>query len=448
MAAAGSSRKAGPAGLAARRIAVDIVDDALGRRQTLDAALDPEHGHPGLVALSGRDRGFVKVLATETIRRRGEIRAAIDRYLDKPLPKSAGHTPTILAVGACQILFLDVAPHAAVDTAVQLASGDRGARHFRALVNAVLRRIASNREELRACPDGVVRNTPDWLSERWIATYGEMTATAIMAAHLAEAPLDLTVKSDPGAWADRLGGAMLPTGSVRLAKSGDIAAIDGFGEGEWWVQDAAAALPVKLLGDVRGLKVADLCAAPGGKTAQLCAAGATVTAVDRSARRMGRLRSNLARLRLAAETVVADATAWRPGTAFDAVLLDAPCSATGTLRRHPDIAWIRRETEIDRLADLQRRLLDNAAAMVRPGGMLIYVTCSLEPEECEAQVETLIAAGAPVRRAPVLASEIGGLSQCVSERGDLRTLPCHQPAAGAEAGGMDGFYAARLIRAG
>jgi 16S rRNA (cytosine967-C5)-methyltransferase len=440
-----------PAGLAARRIAVDVVDAALARRQTLDAALDLEHGQPDLTGLEARDRAFVKVLATETIRRHGQLEAALDGFLDKPLPKSAGKTSTILEVGACQILFLGVPVHAAVDTAVSLSAADRSARHFRGLVNAVLRRVADNREALVDIPDPGRANTPEWLAARWSAAYGEETAVAIMAAHLVEPPLDLTVKSDPEGWAETLGGVLLPTGTVRLSKGGDITALAGFDDGAWWVQDAAAALPARLLGDVDGLKVADICAAPGGKTAQLAAAGAIVTAVDRSGPRMARLDSNLVRLDLSAETVIADAAAWEPDTVFDAVFLDAPCSATGTLRRHPDIAWIRREAEIARLADLQGRLLRRAIGLVRPGGTIVYATCSLEPEECEQQIDALIGGGAPVCRVATKPEEIGGLSHCISASGDLRTLPCHAVLAGAQAeigGGMDGFYAARLVRQG
>lgn len=438
-------KPADPAGLAARRIAVDIVDDALNRRQTLDAALDIEHGHEALAALAPRDRAFVKVLATETIRRHGQLTAALADFLDKPLPKSAGKTGTILEVGACQILFLDVAAHAAVDTAVTLAGKDRAGKHFRGLVNAVLRKVVANRAAILAAPVPGRINTPDWLAERWIAAYGAETAEAIMAAHLAEPPLDLTVKSDPDGWARKLGGVALPTGTVRIAKASDIVALPGFAEGEWWVQDAAAALPAKLLGDVAGNKVADLCAAPGGKTAQLAAAGARVTALDRSAPRLARLDANMARLGLAVDTAVADAAAWAPGETFDAILLDAPCSATGTLRRHPDIAWIRREAEIGRLAGLQQRLLLKAIDLVKPGGTIVYATCSLEPEECEAQVAQLIDSGAPVARQPIETAEIGGLEGCITADGDLRTLPCTCPC-GSENGGMDGFFAARLAR--
>jgi 16S rRNA (cytosine967-C5)-methyltransferase len=280
---------------------------------------------------------------------------------------------------------------------------------------------------------------------RWSAHYGAESARATAAALVHPPSLDVTVKGEAEEWAARLRGRVLPTGSVRTVAHGPVSRLPGFTEGAWWVQDAAAALPARLLGDVKGLKVADLCAAPGGKTAQLALAGARVTAVDRSGPRLARLKENLARLGLAAETVTADATAWEGGP-FDAVLLDAPCSATGTIRRHPDVAWLKREADIATLADLQRRLLDRAVALTRSGGLVIYCTCSLEPEEGEAQIATLMARDPSVRRRPVVAADVGGLSEIVSAAGDLRTLPQHLPDEDPRMGGLDGFFAARLER--
>jgi 16S rRNA (cytosine967-C5)-methyltransferase len=238
---------------------------------------------------------------------------------------------------------------------------------------------------------------------------------------------------------------VLPTGTVRAIAHGSITQLPGFAEGAWWVQDAAAALPARLLGDIRDKTVADLCAAPGGKTAQLAQAGARVVAVDRTDARLARLRQNLARLKLTAETVVADATQWQAGP-FDAVLLDAPCSSTGTIRRHPDIPWLKREDDIATLTTLQRSLLARAVELVKPGGLLVYCTCSLEPEECEAIVENLLARDSRLRRRAVAAAEVGGCSELLTANGDLRTLPCHLPDATPQLGGMDGFYAARLER--
>ncbi|MGH6927134.1 MAG: RsmB/NOP family class I SAM-dependent RNA methyltransferase, partial [Dongiaceae bacterium] len=267
-------------------------------------------------------------------------------------------------------------------------------------------------------------------------------AEAIAAAHLREPPLDLTVKSDPTAWRDRLGATLLPTGSLRRPADGRIDALPGFLEGAWWVQDAAAALPVRMLGDVAGKRVIDLCAAPGGKTAQLAAAGADVVAVDRSEPRLQRLRDNLDRLDLRADTVAADATEWIPEQPADAVLIDAPCSATGTIRRHPDVPWLKRPGDIPKLTLLQDRLLRAATAMVKPGGLIVYCTCSLQPEEGGNRIDDALRDGIPAERAPIDASVVAGQSQFITAAGDLRTLPYHL----GEIGGIDGFYAARLRR--
>ena len=232
---------------------------------------------------------------------------------------------------------------------------------------------------------------------------------------------------------------------MRTIAHGTVTALPGFAEGAWWVQDAAAALPARLFGDVDGLRVADLCAAPGGKTAQLAAAGARVTAVDRAPARLERLRENLTRLSLTAELVCADVDEWQ-AEPFDAVLLDAPCSSTGTIRRHPDVPWLKQPADIAKLAALQRRLLERAVALTKPGGTLVYCTCSLEPEEGEDIVAGLLAREPGVRRAPIAASEVFGLGEFVTEDGDLRTLPCHFPDPDSRLAGVDGFYAARLIR--
>src|SRR5262249_41961828 len=263
-----------------------------------------------------------------------------------------------------------------------------------------------------------------------------------------EPSLDLTVKSDASQWATRLHGEVLPTGTVRTLLHGSVTMLPGFAEGQWWVQDAAAALPARLFGDISGKAIGDLCAAPGGKTAQLAQAGAHVTAVDRSPARMGRLRDNLARLSLAAEIVVADAVEWQGAAeSFDGILVDAPCTSTGTIRRHPDVAWLRQDTDIASLASLQKRLLQKAAALLKPGGTLVYCTCSLEPEEGEAAVSALLDTESGLRRAPIAPAEVAGIAEIVTSQGDLMTLPCHLPHADPRLAGFDGFYAARLVKA-
>jgi 16S rRNA (cytosine967-C5)-methyltransferase len=352
-----------------------------------------------------------------------------------------------LRAGAAQLLFLGTSPHAAVGetvTAVRtLPKGDS----FAGLANAVLRRVAEAGQGALEGLDGPRLDTPDWLWRSWHAAYGLAGARAIAAAHAAEPPLDLTLRpgEDPAAWAARLGAAVLPTVSLRLPAAHDaVRALPGYAEGAWWVQDAAAALPAHLLAAQPGERVADLCAAPGGKTAQLAAAGAVVTAVERSPERAARIGENLARLGLAAEVVVADAAAWTPPAPFDAVLLDAPCTATGTIRRHPDIPHVKREGDVAALAPAQDALLAAAARMLRPGGRLVYAVCSLEPEEGEGAVARALAAGAPLVPQPFSSEELPGLPEAITPAGWLRTTPALWP----DRGGMDGFFAARLTRTG
>jgi len=418
----------------ARATALDLLDAVLGRREPLDQALAESRA---LAALSPRDRAFARLLTTTVLRRLGEIDGVLARFLAKPL--RPGAVRDSLRLGAAQLLFLNTPAHAAVATSVALA-----ARYpaMKGLINAVLRRCASEGAAMVAQQDAARLDTPAWLWRSWCASYGEATARAIAAAHWREAPLDLSVKADADAWAARLEATILPTGTLRRPAGGLIENLPGYAEGAWWIQDAAAALPAKLLGDVRGAAVADLCAAPGGKTAQLAAAGAHVTAVDLSAPRLKRLRDNLARLELTAECVVADATAWRPTDALRFVLLDAPCTATGAIRRNPDVPYLKSPADVVRLAAQQDRLLTNAIACLAPGGVLVYCVCSLEVEEGPARVAQLLAAGAPVERRPIAPVEIGGLAECITPEGDLRTLPCQRAAEG----GLDGFYACRFVR--
>jgi 16S rRNA (cytosine967-C5)-methyltransferase len=434
-----------PPGLTVRRIAADILDSVLRRRRPLDEQLEGASARPGLAGLPDRDRALVRALVAVVLRRLGTLRHLLGHLLERGLPKDAPRVETALLVGAAQILFFDVPDHAAVDLGVRLVQADRQAAHFAGLVNAVLRRLAREGGARLAELDTATLDTPKWLMDRWVAAYGEPTARAIAAANASEPALDLTVKSDPAGWAERLGGWVLPTGSVRLIAHGAVTALPGFAEGAWWVQDAAAALPVRLLGNVAGLRVADLCAAPGGKAAQLAAAGAHVTAVDRSPARLARLDDNLKRLSLTAELVCADVAEWEAAP-FDAVLLDAPCSSTGTIRRHPDVPWLKQPADIEKLAGLQRRLIERAARLTKPGGTLVYCVCSLEPDEGEVIVDDLLARETSVRRVPVDAGEICGRAEFVTREGDLRTLPCHLPDPDSRRAGLDGFYAARLLK--
>jgi 16S rRNA (cytosine967-C5)-methyltransferase len=396
-----------------------------------------------MAALEPRDRGFARLMAATVLRRLGQIDAAIAACLDKPLQPKARFARGLLRLGAAQLLFLGTPAHAAVDSTVSLAVGGQLAP-YRGLINAVLRRLAREGAALVAAQDAARLNLPDWLGEPWRRDYGEAAVQAIAAIHAAEPPLDLSVAGRPEDWAARLGATLLPTGTLRLPQAGAVRELPGYDEGAWWVQDAAAALPARLLGDVGGATVVDLCAAPGGKAMQLAAAGARVIAVDRSKPRMARLQDNARRTALAIDTVIADAAAWRPEAPVRHVLLDAPCSSTGTVRRHPDVAWLKSQADVDRMVPLQDALLDAAAAMLAPGGTLVYCVCSLQREEGPDRIAALLARNAGLARRPVAADEIGGLTELLTAEGDLRTLPCHL----ADQGGVDGFYAARLERKG
>jgi 16S rRNA (cytosine967-C5)-methyltransferase len=433
-------------GLAARRIAADLVDGVLRRRLALDEQLGGRSAHPGIATLADRDRALMRRLAATALRRLGTLRHLLGGFLDKGFPADAPRTEAILLIGAVQILWLDVPDHAAVDLSVRLAQADRRAARYAGLVNAVLRRVAQNRDSLAAID--ATRDTPDWLLKRWRHTYGDEIALKIAQANGHEPALDLTVKENAASWAERLRGRVLATGSVRTLAQGAISLLPGFTEGEWWVQNAAAALPARLFGDVREKNILDLCAAPGGKTAQLVFAGAHVTAIDRSSARINRLRGNLERLALSAECIAADALDWQPEPpkAFDGILLDAPCSSTGTIRRHPDVPWVKSETDIGVLTGLQQRLIDRAVDLLKPGGCLIYCVCSLEPEEGIDQITALLARDARCARNPVMASEVSGQDEFLTDDGDLRTLPFHLPDPDPQWGGLDGFYVARLVR--
>ncbi len=444
-AARGAVRKTDtPAGLPAREAAVRLISAVLRQGHSFDEAIAKElHGS----ALAPRDRALARLISATVLRRLGELETVLSGFLEKPLPERQGNLWPILLAGAAQLLFLATPPHAAVGLAVEQARLDRHARRYDRLVNALLRRTAREGADALAGCDAVRLNIPSWLFERWTKTYGEMDARRIAEASLAEAALDITVKDEPAGWAERLGGIVLPTGSVRLKAGGRIEDLAGYSEGAWWVQDAAAALPAQLLGDLGNRTVADLCAAPGGKSAELAAAGARVTAVELSGTRLARLKANLERLHLKAELVEADATTWRPAQAFDAVLLDAPCTSTGTIRRHPDILRLKRPEDVAALSALQARLLDNAVQLLNPGGTLIYCTCSLEPEEGLEPIARLLAREPNLARVPIRAGECGIAPDWITPEGDLRTLPFHLPDARAELGGLDGFYAARLVRA-
>jgi 16S rRNA (cytosine967-C5)-methyltransferase len=419
-------------GLPARRAALAILSGVLQKRRPLDAGLDQ------LAGLAARDAGFARALVSQTLRHMGALDAVLRKFVAKPLaPHKAGAASEILLLGTCELLILKVAPHAAVDAANELAAKDSKAVHFKPLINAVLRKIVQQGEAVLSGLDRERLSTPDWLWSRWMAQYDAGTARLVARAHQNEAPIDIVLRSPDAAFPP----SEALFGSVRrLSDPGRIEELEGFADGGWWVQDAAASIPATLLGDVAGKRVIDLCAAPGGKTMQLAAAGAKVTAVEIDAARAGRLRENLARTKLSAEIAQADARDYDGKAPL--VLIDAPCTATGTIRRHPDLPWIKGAADVTASAAAAYEILESGAAMVEPGGMLVFAVCSLEREEGEEQIAAFLEAHPEFSRAPIAASEVYGHGEWITPQGDLRTLPCHL----GDKGGMDGFYAARLRR--
>ncbi|MEI9930582.1 MAG: transcription antitermination factor NusB [Rhizomicrobium sp.] len=418
-------------GLKARQAAQDILTEVLRKRRPLDPAL------AACIDLEPRDAGFARAIASETLRRFGQLDAVLRAFVDKmPSPHRSGPTYDILLAGACELLFLDVAPHAVVDGANRLAQADHKAVHFKPLINAVLRKISREGKDVVAQQDAPRLNTPDWLWSRWSDAYGEDVAYAIAEAHLKQAPLDIVSRNTTVEGAAHLFG-----NSWRFDESVRVDALPGFAEGQFWVQDIAATLPVHVLGDVRGQRVLDLCAAPGGKTAQLALAGADVTAVEREASRLERLRDNLARLKLNANLLNEDVRDLHLEPA-PFVLLDAPCSATGTIRRHPELPLIKGASDITLCQAASAELLDCAADLTAPGGLLVFAVCSLEREEGPEQVADFLRRDTRFQRIALTLADVFGYSEFIDANGDLRTLPCHLLGQG----GMDGFYAARLRR--
>lgn len=426
-----------PSPISTRLVTLQLIDAILRRHRSLDEAAA---SHKVFPKLSYRDKAFVWLLVSTCLRRLGQVDDLIKHCLSSPLPDTAWRVNDLLRLGITQILFVGTPPYAAVDSAVSLVTNDL--RRYRKLVNAVLRRVTREGAAWCAAQDAERLNTPDWLWKSWCASYGDLVARQISAANLREAPLDITAKGVPAHLVKQLGANLLPSGTLRVEPGGPVGDRPGFVEGQWWVQDAAAALPVALFGDLNKSRVIDLCAAPGGKTAQLCSRGARVVAVDRSISRLRLLEDNLSRLGLSAELVNADAGEWRPTSLAKYVLLDAPCTATGTIRRHPDILHIKNRNDVEHAIAIQDRLLDSAIAMMEPGGLLVFATCSLQPEEGLERVANLLMRRPELQRVPLLSDECDYLAPFITDEGDLRTLPSHLE----HQGGMDGFYAARLKR--
>ncbi|WP_395650012.1 RsmB/NOP family class I SAM-dependent RNA methyltransferase [Brevundimonas sp.] len=420
-------------GVEARIAAGVLLNAALIRRGGLDEAL----ALPAVTALPGPDRAFARAVAMAALRRLGEIDQILDRKLQKRPPETIR---TLLRIALAQTLVLGTPAFAAVSTAVKLAERDPKTRPYKALVNAVLRGIEREGPGLTTAES----NLPDWIAARWKQTYGDAALAGLALAAREEPATDLSLKpdADPAALAADVEGEVLPGGTVRTFKRGDVASWPGFEDGSWWVQDAAAAVPVRLLAPKSGETALDMCAAPGGKTLQIAASGASVVALDRSDARLKRLRQNLARTGLEAEIAVMPAEDWLDSRTFDAVLLDAPCTATGTFRRNPEVLRATKPAEVAKLADVQHRLLDAAALRVAPGGRLVYCVCSLEREEGETQIIAFLRRNPGFRTAPAVPAEIGAPDEALTPEGWLRILPSMW----AEKGGVDGFFAARLER--
>jgi len=425
-------------GLKSRLATFDVLHAVLHQKRALDEALDST---PKLSELDPRERAFARNLIMTTLRRLGQINDLISGALDKPLGKKAKPSELLLQMGVCQLLFLETADHAVISTSVDLAQVlDQGA--YKKLINAILRRLQREGAARLDAQDAAKLNTSDWLWESWERAYGGKKSRLIAEAHMSEPPLDITPRAEPALWAERLEGEVLPWGSIRRRKGGNITELPGFDEGAWWVQDAAAHLATSLLGVVSGKRVIDLCAAPGGKALYLANAGANVTAVDRSENRLNRLRENLDRMNQTAEVVTADVVAWRPDEPVDMILLDAPCSATGTIRRHPDIQFLKSADDVEKLANLQSRLLDAATEMLNPGGTLLFCTCSLQPEEGPMQIEQFLERHPTFKLDPITPGDVYADTPDSTSGGMFRSLPSDL----ADIGGRDGFFAARLVR--
>lgn len=428
----------------ARRAALHLLQDIFIKRHNLDQVFDESAEFNGLVV---RDRAFVKMLVTTVIRRLGQIDDLIRKALSRPgQPLNPPILEYILRLGVAQLVFMHVPDHAAVNTSVQLTEVE-GHGRMKGFVNAILRRIAADGKDWTTRQDIARLNTPEWLLKIWIEDFGLRSAIDIALANTVEPPLDVTLKKPEtfNDWLEPLLAKQLPTGSLRLSQHKLVQDLPGFADGMWWVQDAAAAIPARLFGNIEGQTVYDLCAAPGGKTSQLASLGANVIAVDRSAKRLVRLTENMRRLRLDdhVKTEVADAAVWKPREEANFILLDAPCSATGTIRRNPDVPWLKTFSDLNSLVDLQARLLVNALNMLNVGGTLIYCTCSLQKAEGENQIERMLQTNAGrIERAPIATGEVGGMNELITAQGDLRIFPSHL----GNLGGMDGFFVSRLRR--
>jgi 16S rRNA (cytosine967-C5)-methyltransferase len=427
-------------GLEPRRIAARVFTEVVKRQWTVESALEAA---PGYNEMEARDRAFARAMTATALRRVGQTEAVLNSFLSKPLNETSTSAQAILMIGATQLLWMGVPAHAVVSSAVDLAAERADARKLKGLINAVLRKVANEGMAI-ANNTPPQDNLPEWLRSSWRKAYGPGRLSRMTDVILKPPPLDITLK-DPAQteyWAEQLEARILPTGSLRRDGIGDVTALPGFDEGAWWAQDVAAAIPARLLNVQPKERVVDLCAAPGGKTMQLAAAGALVTAIDSSATRLKRVTQNLTRTGLDARIIATDGRGWTPKRPVDAVLLDAPCTATGTLRRHPEAAWIKRPSDVFKMRDIQMALVKSAEKMMRPGGRLVVCTCSLQPEEGEYLAMEIARHYKSLTPFPVDESEVPGLSKAISPEGFLRLTPANW----SDHGGMDGFFIARFTK--
>jgi 16S rRNA (cytosine967-C5)-methyltransferase len=449
------AEKPAVAGWQSRLAAAELITLTLDEGVDLETAFDKSKTYR---KLEGPDRGFARAIAGATLRGVGRIGWALGGMVDRPIDQIEAPVRALLFAGAAQMWLLGVKDHAAVSATVEAAGKWYEARRGGGLINAVLRRAAREADAFKATP--VTAVWPDWLAARLKAALGPERAEAMAELQLHEPPIDVTLKLglELEMWAQKLGGVALANGSVRLEAGVKLQELPGYAEGDWWVQDAAASIAAKLMGDISGKAVADLCAAPGGKALQLASMGAKVSAIDISKQRLLRVRENAERTKLAMEIVEADARQWRPADKLDAVLLDAPCSALGILRRHPEGIWRRDPKDLARFPMVQRALIEAAGEMLRPGGMLVYCVCTPVPEEGLAEVERAVSGGG-WRRAAIAAGDVPGFGISLTPEGDLLTSPAPRPADGhsggedtrksvAEPVNSDVFYIARLERTG
>ncbi|MEO1747889.1 MAG: transcription antitermination factor NusB, partial [Pseudomonadota bacterium] len=420
-------------GLAARQCAQRLLSAIVDKSTPMDAVTDDQHGHPTYLALEPRDRSLVRAILMAALRYRGDLEAVIHGFIDRPLPDGALSLRAILHVAGAQIFFLDIPAHSAVDLAVESANRDPRNRRFAALVNAVTRRMVREKEQYLEVFSSTPRNAPNWFFERLATVYGLDGAEQIFEMHRHPASVDITLKEPSDIVASALlecaDGLRISPTNVRLTGKMDVTQLPGFDDGHWWVQDYAASIPGKLFGDVSGKRILDLCAAPGGKTAQLVAMGAEVTALEKSSSRARRLADNLTRLKLAdnCQIVVTDLFDYEADQPFDGVLLDAPCSSTGTVRRHPDVPWTKSPSDIEKLADLQARMLAKAAEFVASNGLLVFSNCSLDPLEGEQVAAAFETSSSDFETLPVQSAGFGLAENMIDQNGHVRTTPAHLP---------------------